>query len=75
MKNLRTHMWISFTIGAFLMISLLLLVYVLTYFTEPFDSTILTPSIIKILIINLSLYIAYFLTVIFLAIKYVPSKA
>ena len=75
MKNLRTHMWISFTIGAFLMISLLLLVYVLTYFTEPLDSTILTPSMIQILIINVSLYIAYFLTVIFLAIKYVPSKA
>ena len=57
------------------MISLLLLVYVLTYFTEPLDSTILTPSMIQILIINVSLYIAYFLTVIFLAIKYVPSKA
>jgi|GEM_PF-4423162 len=68
-------MWICFTVGVFLLISFLLLLYALTYFTEPSDSTILTPNMIQILILNVSLYVAYFLTVIFLAIKYVPSKA
>ena len=75
MKNLRTHMWISFTLGVFLLVSLILAYAVLIDINQPSNSIHLMPDTIRIWVVNLGLYIAYFLIVLFKAIKYAPSKA
>lgn len=73
MKNLRTHMWLFFTVGVFLLISLII-TYLVMMELDPYSAHIDLPQIIRIGIINIGLYMACFLIVTFKAIKYVPSK-
>lgn len=74
MKNLRTHMWICFTLGVFLLLALALTTFVMSDDNFPPDFLEMIPEIIIKLGISLGLYLVYFLTVLFKAIKYVPSK-
>lgn len=72
MRNLRTHMWLCFTLGVFLLMSL-----ILSYFTVDISQAagVLTPKFIRIGIIDMGVYMIYLLIVLFMAIKYTPSKA
>lgn len=74
MKNLRTHMWICFTLGVFLLLALAITTFVMSGDNFPPDFLEMIPEIIIKLGISLGLYLVYFLTVLFKAIKYVPSK-
>ncbi|NBC66364.1 MAG: hypothetical protein GVY07_12020 [Bacteroidetes bacterium] len=75
MKNLRTHMWLCFTLGVFQLIALGSIYYVTTEMDQSTIGHYLTPELIRIGIINMSIYMVYFLIVLFKAIKYTPSKA
>ena len=75
MKNLRTHMWLCFTLGVLLLIALLLTYFVMIDINQSSVSMDTMPDAIRILIINLGLYMIYSLIVLFKAIKYTPSKA
>jgi hypothetical protein len=75
MKNLRTHMWLCFTLGVFQLIALIMMYYVTTEMDQSSVGLYLTPELIRTGIINMGLYMAYFLIVLFKAIKYTPSKA
>lgn len=75
MKNLRTHMWLCFTLGIFLLLSLVITYFVMNEIGESSTDLYLAPELIRIGIINMGTYMIYFLIVLFRAIKYTPSKA
>lgn len=75
MKNLRTHMWICFTLGVFLLIALILTYFVMIDINQSSDNSGIMAEAIRVWIINLGVYMTYFLIVLFKAIKFAPSKA
>lgn len=75
MKNLRTHMWLCFTIGVFYLIAMAMMYYVTTEMDQSSINLFLTPELIRTGIINTGIYLIYLLVVLFKAIKYAPSKA
>jgi hypothetical protein len=70
-------MWICFTLGVFLLIGLILNFFVIIGISDFSDEIMAStlPKLIKAGTIHLSLYMTYFLIVLFKAIKYTPSKA
>lgn len=74
MKNLRTHMWICFTLGIFLLLALLLTFFAMGGENHSIIFLEMIPDLFRVLGISLGVYLVYFLTVLFKAIKYVPSK-
>lgn len=74
MRNLRTHMWICFTLGIFILLALLLTYFVMSGEDHSTNFLEMIPKLLRIWGINLGIYLVYFLTVLFKAIKYVPSK-
>jgi hypothetical protein len=75
MKNLRTHMWICFTLGVFLLTGLIVMYFAIIGISDFSDIAVTMAKVMKAWIINLGLYMTYFLIVLFKAIKYTPSKA
>ena len=67
-------MWLCFTLGVFQLIALVMFYYVTTEMDQTSIGQYLTPQLIQIGIFNMSTYTAYFLIVLFKAIKYTPSK-
>lgn len=67
-------MWLCFTLGVFLLISLIMTYFVMLEI-DVSSGVVDMNRIIKTGIVNIGLYMAYFLIVTFKAIKYVPSKA
>lgn len=75
MKNLRTHMWLCFTIGIFQLVALAMVYYVMIEMSQSSSGVYLPIKLVQLGIISVSLYMVYFLIVVFKAIKYTPSKA
>jgi len=74
MKNLRTHMWICFTLGVFLLLALSLTYFAMSGENLSTNYLEMIPALLRVWGISLGIYLVYFLTVLFMAIKYVPSK-
>lgn len=75
MKNLRTHMWLCFALGVFQLIAFATIYFVTRQMDSPSMTLYLTPEFFRTGMINSSIYMVYFLIVLFKAIKYTPSKA
>lgn len=75
MRNLRTHMWLCFTLGVFQLVALGSMYYVTTEMNQSSINLFVTPELIRAGIINTGIYMTYKLVVLFKAIKYAPSKA
>lgn len=54
MKNLRTHMWLCFTLGVFLLIALILTYFVMVDINHSSESIGTMPEAIQVWIINLT---------------------
>lgn len=74
MKNLRTHIWLCFTLGVFFLIALLLTYFVMLNISHTGQSLHFESQIIHIAFINIGVYLAYVLIVLFKAIKYTPES-
>jgi hypothetical protein len=75
MKNLRTHIWLCFSLGIFFLGALVMVYFVMIDMSQNSFRLNLTPEIIRIGFVNVGFYMVYVLIVLFKAIKYTPSTS
>lgn len=75
MTNLRTHMWLCLALGVFQLIAMGMAYYVMIEMSQSASGIYLPTKLVQLGIISIGLYMAYFLIVLYKAIKFTPSKA